>query len=616
MFEKKCKEYKIKLRSKKADAIRVYLTNNKNDPKKLWRCLKGLYEDKENSIQKVIFNGICVVEPLMIANILNKFFVESVESLIKEIKLPMKNDYLDLINCPNEEFRWKTIRIDELKLTLKELKSKNFIDLISGRTLNDLISDDTLAKKLLVAINDSFENCIIPTKLKCSLVTPIPKVSNAMNPIEYRPVNNLPVYDKVIETLMLNQLKDFIHEEDILSEYQHGFRSKHSCETAVLALVKNWIDVIEKKNIAITIFLDFKRAFETVDREILLLKMQKYNFSAQSISWFKDYLSNRHQKTIVNGMISDEVEVNIGVPQGSKLSNLLFILYINDIVKLSGDADFVLYADDTCITVNAPSVNEAYSKMSKLLNDLEDWLYFNKIILNVSKCKFMIINNKENEDVKISMCNEIVEKVEIIKYLGIIVDNKLKFGNHCDDIAKKFMKKFGFLWRNQRKMDFKSKVLYYKTLILPHINNCSSILMMCDKGKIDEIEKAHKRIIRFITNSQENIDLVYEKLNTVSIKTRISINNMKLIKQIDDSKVPEILANNFNRVGSLRKFVLRNDDHFNVPNFKSLIGTRSIFFSGLIEYNKMQNVIKAKRIESKNLSFVRICKLYFDKKTD
>jgi len=173
---------------------------------------------------------------------------------------------------------------------------------------------------------------------------------------------------------------------------------------------------------AYTVFLDFKRAFETVNRKILLKKLKCYNFSEECIKWFDSYLSNRKQKVKVNGIYSFEMTANNGVPQGSKISNTLFIIYINDIVKVV-DCKVLMYADDTLLSVSAKSSCEAIEKMNFELNKLQDWLRFNKISLNTKKCNYMMFNEKINSNLKIKIDNVELEKVDTTKYLGVLIEN-------------------------------------------------------------------------------------------------------------------------------------------------------------------------------------------------
>lgn len=200
---------------------------------------------------------------------------------------------------------------------------------------------------------------------------------------------------------------------------------KHSCEDAVNSLMDNWYEHIKNNKIVITAFLDFKRAFETIDRNILIKKLQRINFSPNIIKWFTCFLNERKQRTKIGNVYSNDIHVNIGVPQGSKLSNLLFILYINDTTKIDEAAQFVMYADDTSVSVVADDINGAIEKMNDLLSKVDDWLSFNKISINVNKCKCIIINYKGKSNEMIKIHDVELEIVKEIKYLGVKLDSRL-----------------------------------------------------------------------------------------------------------------------------------------------------------------------------------------------
>ena len=608
-FEKAYKDYKYELKLAESKMIQRELEKNKTDPKRLWKILKSLYKDDKVIIDKIVHNDVLITSPIEIANIMNRSFVESVTSITNNIPHSNQMNYLNSIEAPNTGFKFNDLDLCNLKLVVASLNDKSFIDLVSGRTISDLMLEEKYAKLILSCINKSINDCIIPSQLKCSLISPIAKVNNPMKFDEYRPVNNLPVFDKIIETIVLEQVQQYLKKEKILSNDQHGFREKHNCETAVLTLINKWINNIEDNKVIITVFLDFKRAFETVNRDILLEKLKRYGFGNHEVRWFGEFLSGRSQQTIINGILSDVEEVNIGVPQGSKLSNLLFILYINDIVKLSNEVEFVMYADDTSITAVGNTIYEASEKINKVLNTVDDWLKFNRIAINSSKCKYIVANCKDDINIDINVCGETLERVNNYKYLGVIFDSKLKFNEHADSIIKKLDKKLGFMWRTKNKLNYNSRITYFKSLVLPHFDICASILMMCDKGKLDEMEKIQRRFVRLILNDKNNeMSELYDKMKIVPVENRIRTNVLKLIDKLVRYKVPLGISNEFIEVKTIKSRTLRNADCLNCKSFKKQAACRSIFFNGIIEYNKLKNYIKNCKLEKCN--FIKSCILY------
>jgi exonuclease III len=592
-FQVACDKYKNELRKSESKFIQSEIEKNKHDPKKLWKILKSMYKEEQNCVERIENNGKIITDQEDIANNLNNFFVSSIKELVSEIQSPKNNNYLNNITTPVKKFSINEIDLKTLRETVKILKNKSYSDLISGKIYNEICQDEKYGRLMLECINKSLREGYFPNPIKKSTISPIPKVKNSTKLEDQRPVNNLPVLDKILETIVLNQLQTFIEEENILSDNQFGFRKKHDCETAVVTLIDKWYRKLFDDKVVLTVFLDFKRAFETIDRKMLIKKLEKLNFDRNAIRWFLSFLSDRTQKTKIGSCFSDEIDVEIGVPQGSKLSNLLFLLYINDIEKIDDLAEFVMYADDTSVTVCADDAEKAILDMNLVLAKIEDWLKFNKIAINVKKCKYMILdfNIKEKPINKIKMCNSELELVNEIKYLGVVLDSKIKFNAHADEVIKKLNKKLGFLRRNRYKLTPSAKMTFYKSLVLPHFDNCAAVLLLPNMGKIKEIENIQKRILRVVTNSQESFEKLLEDHKLVSARNRVRINVIKLISKINSCKKPAYLGTRFLKYSETAIRDLRNADNIKINEYK-LIAKKSLFVLGVKDYNGFINYFK------------------------
>lgn len=214
-------------------------------------------------------------------------------------------------------------------------------------------------------INISLSEGIFPN-WKCSTITPVEKVTGTVKPEELRPINNLPSSEKVIEIIAKKQIDEYITNNNILADEQSGFRKNHSCETSLNRVINEWKQDLDKGNIIVCVFLDIKRAFETIDRKRLIEKMGIENNVKK---WFSSYLTDRSQRTKINNQISSKLGNNIGVPQGSVLASTLFSLCINDICKIVYNiegANLNLFADDTKIHVVCKCINEGVNKMNQI----------------------------------------------------------------------------------------------------------------------------------------------------------------------------------------------------------------------------------------------------------
>lgn len=295
-------------------------------------------------------------------------------------------------------------------------------------------------------INNSLEKGIFPESWKTSTVIPIPKVTNTKRAAEFRPINKLPTYEKILEEIVKKQLNEFIETNKIIRNEQSGFREKQSCETAIQAVLDEWkINIDTGKKVGI-IFLDLKRAFETVDRSMLIEKMYKYGIKGDVQKWFISYLVNRKQKVKYNNIISEEISVDLGVPQGSVLGPILFIMYINDLIKyiinlFANECKIQLFADDTLLYVIGETEAEIEFKLQSVFIAVQEWLRVNKLIMNVEKTKFMILHsgrNIEERETKLFTTDlKEIQRVYKMKYLGVIIDSKLNFKDYIEYIVKK-----------------------------------------------------------------------------------------------------------------------------------------------------------------------------------
>ena len=353
--EEKSTQYKLyrnKLHHLLRSAERKYyhdlLIEHKNNLKKSWKVIKSVINKRKYSPSstKFKYNGNIIDDGSEISNRFNKFFVHVGESLASVIpqssKVPcdhLKHDivnklYLDPVTDDEVEriihhFKESAAGWDELKPTVVKSIRKCIIS------------------PLAHICNLSFATGIFPDELKIANVVPIFKSGDEMVFANYRPVSVLPVFSKVIERLMYNRLLKYINENKLLYKYQFGFQKGKSTHMALIVLIDKISEALENGDCVIGIFLDFSKAFDTVDHSILLQKLSFYGIEGVTLSWFENYLSNRKQYVTYNGIKSKTEKVNCGVPQGSILGPLLFLIYINDLSTVSEACMSILFADDT-----------------------------------------------------------------------------------------------------------------------------------------------------------------------------------------------------------------------------------------------------------------------------
>lgn len=342
-----------------------------------------------------------------------------------------------------------------------------------------------------------------------------------------------------------------------------------------------------------SIFLDFKPAFETLDRRILLKKLHKYGIQDTELRWFESYLENRKQITKFNNVKSPSINNEFGVPQGSILGALLFVIYINDMPHVLKECEIVLYADDTLIFAEADREEDCHEKLQRDINNINNWLKMNKLKLNESKTKLMEINMNNSSLLKIN--NETIEKVKNIKYLGFIIDQKLNFKEHIDFMCKKIGKKIGFLKRIRNKISMLTAINIYNTIIKPHFEFGSTILYTCcTKTQIERLQKLQNKAMRSLLkcNRYTSIQFMLESLKWLNIQQRLKFNTIYFIQKMKIGCAPEYMLDEIRYVRDEQPYHLRNGQDFRIRRAETTYMQRSLYYKGFQLYNMIPNDIK------------------------
>ena len=334
-------------------------------------------------------------------------------------------------NRQNQKFTLNEVNEQTVTRIIENIPAKNSCgyDDISSIFLKQIAT--SIIKPLTIVINQVLNNGIFPDKLKIAKVVPIFKSGDCALTNNYRPISLLPVISKVIEKIIYTQLSLYFESNKLFSDSQYGFRPNHSTEQATLELTDRIISAMDNNDVPIGIFLDLSKAFDTIDHAILLSKLEHYGVDGIPLQLVKSYLTNRKQYVKINEVNSNLLPINTGVPQGSILGPLLFIIYINDFARASSIFDFICYADDTTLfstlnnLVNAQNINPDII-INKELAQINEWLEINKLSLNVTKTKFMVFHTQHKHRAikppvpKINNTN--IEKVEQFKCLGLTLD--------------------------------------------------------------------------------------------------------------------------------------------------------------------------------------------------
>ena len=309
-------------------------------------------------------------------------------------------------------------------------------------------------------INISFATGIYADILKIAKVIPTFKnKGDQLHVMNYRPISLLSNINKIFEKLVYSRIYSFLNLHNCIYELQFGFRANHFTNHALLSITEMIREALDNSNFACGIFIDLQKAFDTVDHEILLKKLEHYGIRGLSNSWFKSYLSNRQQFVSINGFNSKNQVMKYGVPQGSVLGPLLFLIYINDLHKAIKFSKVHHFADDTNLLVVGKNLEDIQKLINRDLKFLCTWLRANKISLNASKTELIIFRDpkkKSTHEIKIKINGKKLMPSKFVKYLGIYIDCHLNWKSHLTEISSKLSRANGMLCKIRHFVNFET----------------------------------------------------------------------------------------------------------------------------------------------------------------
>ena len=516
----------------------------------------------------------------------------------------------------------------------KRVQQSCFISPIIPSDINPIIADlkdngnnvNTVSTSVLVGckniitpilchlINLFVQQGYFPDNLKTGCITPIYKKGDREKANNYRPVCSLSPLSKIIEKVINNRMVEYLDKYRILSKTQYGFRKNMGTENALL----NYIDFLQKKlnekDEAISVFIDLSKAFDVIDHKILAMKLEYYGFRGKFLDFLLSFIKDRKYFVNVNGTNSETKTVNIGVPQGSTLGPLLFLLYINDMACCSKILELSQFADDSTITYSSKKLETARTTIESEFLKIVEWLSANKLIINLDKTHLMVFTNKKRlEPISINVKGQIVNEITETKFLGVILDNKLSWNAHIKYISKKISKSLSIL--KMLKSTFPCRILksLYYSFVYPYFSYCNLIWGGAAKSHLESLVLLQKKCIRNISKvgyldstvplfSEQKILNVGQIYNLNCAKfTFCSLNKTKY------SEFNDRLATN----GSFHNYPTRSSKSLRKPRVRLQKFMNSFLNHGIEMWNNLPDCIKNVKLLA---TFKRNTKNYILKK--
>ena len=542
-----------------------------------------------------------------VAECFNLFFENAVNSLeIKENRLLMSScEHLDdpiekLIKkfevhpcilaikdniVARDNFEFAQITTEQMLSEINNINSKKigtFLD-IPSKILKK--SADIVVNFLTDVWNEQIvRKNVFPDELKLAELTPIFKKGDSTLAKNYRPVSVLPCISKIFERIMQKQIAEYI--EYFLSQFLCGYRKGYNTQIALMGLIEKWKKALDQKGFAGAILMDLSKAFDTIDHDLLISKLNAYGFGIKSLKILRNYLSNRWQRTKINNSFSTWSLILKGVPQGSVLGPILFNIFLNDIFFILKETDICNFADDT--TPNACDL-----RLDELLRRLEHdsalavcWFESNNMKLNTDKC-FLLISGHKYENLWAKVGEDVIWESNKVTLLGIDIDRQLKFDFHMTNICNKADRKLTILGRMFRYLTFDKKRILVKTFFESQFKYCPLVCMFYGRQVSNRINKLQERSLRMIY--QDNITS-FEELLEKDKSFTVHQNNIKQL-MIEMYKVVHGLASDVMKdifTPCMHNFNLRSQSDFLLPQIKTVsFGKNSIRYLGPIIWNSL-----------------------------
>ena len=536
-------DFRNDLKNRLRFAKKEYFSNlfelYKNNIKKTWGVINGFIRSKVFNKKVLITNenGNNYEE----SEIPSKF-IEYYTSIADELtaKIPHINrsatSYLG--NRINHTFQMSPISPIEVESVIENLKD-------NGNNPNCFATSVLLDSKHILTpifchlINLFVEQGYFPDNLKIGCITPIFKGGDKDKINNYRPVCSLSPLSKIIEKVIANRMINYLEDYDILSKTQFGFRKNMGTENALLNYIDNIQNQLNKYKYTISIFMDLSKAFDVINHDILKHKLYHYGFRGNFLNFLLNYIKDRHYFVHVNGINSDMKILNIGVPQGSTLGPLLFLIYINDMIKCSNLLFLTQFADDSTITYSSLDLEQAIVTVEHEFNRVLDWLAANKLIINLTKTHLMLFTTRARPDtISILAKGQEINEVKEIKFLGVILDNDLKWDSHIEYISKKISKSVSIL--KMLKFSFPNNVLknIYFSLIYPYFTYCNLVWGSAFSTHLDILVKLQKKAVRSISKVGylDHTGPLFHNLKILQVHEIYNYNCCKFIYQCYNNK--------------------------------------------------------------------------------
>ena len=611
------------IRTSKNNHYRNFFSDNSKDIRKTWKGIKSIiniHNIKSGQPSSMTINKEQNSNPLDIANGFNNYFSNIGHNLQESIHATGSN-FSDYLTNPSEH-----------SLFLEPVDSEEIIHIIDSIDNSKASGPHSIPTDILKMIkcnisiplreiiNLSFSMGIYPRKLKIAKVNPIFKDKGDPLLFEnYRPISLLSNINKIFEKLAYKRLNSFLTKYNCIYDLQFGFRAKHSTDHALISLTEMVREALDSRKFSCGIFVDLQKAFDTVDHGILLSKMDYYGIRGLANNWFRSYLTDRQQFTSINGYDSNCSSMKFGVPQGSVLGPLLFLIYINDLNKAIKFSVVHHFADDTNLLVSDYSLKKIQKQINLDLKALCKWLRANKISLNANKTELLLFrhpNKKIDYNLRIKLNGKIIIPSVYVKYLGVYIDCHLNWKFHVNEISTKLSRANGMLSKIRHYVSHHTLIMIYHGIFSSIMRYGCQVWGQANQTSITlgKVQNKALRIINF-TNFRATCNKLYHDCKVLKLEDNIKLSNFLFAYDCYTKNLPASLNNKLHLAETGHELNTRNTQYksFIVPTVRTRIfGLNSVRSKSVAIWNLLNRRFYIHKLFDKKRNFCKgLIKKYF-----
>lgn len=605
-YYKQLRNFTVSAIRREKAAYLTFIQNQQNNSKELWHSLKTLNIQRKQDVD--------IPFSLRKPDEVNNYFAS--------VFSPPDNcsdmsDWYRVNKFKNDiVFNFKLATTGQVNTLINQLKSNAYgSDKVSAKMLQ--LCSPVICKYVTHILNCCLEVGYFPDNWKLSLIKPISKNNDPKSFNDLRPITIIPAISKLLEKTVKNQIYDYVINNSIVSSFQSGFRKNHSTTSVLMSVTDNIFKSLDDGNASALILLDFSKAFDTLDHSLLCAKLTYYGFSDIAVNFFGSYLSNRHQIVTFDDTNSSQCPITSGVPQGSVLGPILFLIYTADIVNNVHFTKIQCYADDTqlSLTFSPEDIASASVKINDDLKSILEYSSANNLKLNLTKCHVICfcsrtVRNIIESSLHVNLDGQPLNMVHKVKNLGLIFETDLRFKEYVKSLIRRCYVSLKLLYTNISIINFKLRKKLVETLVLPILNYCNIVYFPCldslTKNRLQIIQNSCCRFI-FRIKKYDHVSAKINELKWLKIENVYKYNLLVFVHKLIISSTPSYLREKLIFRHDLHDVNTRFSNKLSLPRYHSTMFQRSFSYNAVVLYNSLNSDLKQLPVNS----FRKQVKSYF-----